>query len=141
MFQGWSNAWAGDKALMEKTAKIALRLDPDNARTLSLFGHSRTIMERDYASSETLLTQAFALAPNDVETLCWTVPTLSYTGQTEEAIRRAQRALSLSPLDPFRFRHEHFLSLAFFRPIIFLRQRCGAFDLMSEIQIIPLICA
>ena len=114
MFQGWSNDWAGDKALMEKTAKIALRLDPDNARTLSLFGHSRTIMERDYASSETLLTQAFALAPNDVETLCWTVPTLSYTGQTEEAIRRAQRALSLSPLDPFRFRHECFLSLAYF---------------------------
>jgi len=114
MFQGWSNDWAGDKALMEKTAKIALRLDPDNARTLSLFGHSRTIMERDYASSETLLSQAFALAPNDVETLCWTVPTLSYTGQTEEAIRRAQRALSLSPLDPFRFRHEHFLSIAYF---------------------------
>jgi TolB-like protein/DNA-binding winged helix-turn-helix (wHTH) protein len=114
MFQGWSNDWAGDKALMEKTAKIALRLDPDNARTLSLFGHSRTIMERDYTSSETLLSQAFALAPNDVETLCWTVPTLSYTGQTEEAIRRAQRALSLSPLDPFRFRHEHFLSLAYF---------------------------
>jgi len=114
MFQGWSSDFAGDKALMEKTAKIALRLDPDNARTLSLFGHSRTIMERDYASSETLLTQAFALAPNDVETLCWTVPTLSYTGQTEEAIRRAQRALSLSPLDPFRFRHEHFLSLAYY---------------------------
>jgi tetratricopeptide (TPR) repeat protein len=39
---------------------------------------------------------------------------LSYTGQTEEAIRRAQRALSLSPLDPFRFRHEHFLSIALF---------------------------
>ena len=114
MFQGWSNDWAGDKALMEKTAKIALRLDPDNARTLSLFGHSRTIMERDYASSEILLSQAFALAPNDVETLCWTVPTLSYTDQTEEAIRRAQRALSLSPLDPFRFRHEHFLSIALF---------------------------
>ena len=114
MFQGWSSDFAGDKALMEKTAKIALRLDPNNARTLSLFGHSRTIMERDYASSETLLTQAFALAPNDVETLSWTVPTLSYTGQTEEAIRRAQRALSLSPLDPFRFRHEHFLSLAYF---------------------------
>jgi tetratricopeptide (TPR) repeat protein len=114
MFQGWSVDWAGDKALMEKTAKIALRLDPDNARTLSLFGHSRTIMERDYASSETLLSQAFALAPNDVETLCWTVPTLSYIGQTEEAIRRAQRALSLSPLDPFRFRHECFLSLAYY---------------------------
>jgi tetratricopeptide (TPR) repeat protein len=71
-------------------------------------------MERDYASSETLLSQAFALAPNDVETLCWTVPTLSYIGQTEEAIRRAQRALSLSPLDPFRFRHEHFLSIAYY---------------------------
>ncbi|MCA3359502.1 MAG: winged helix-turn-helix domain-containing protein [Roseomonas sp.] len=114
MFQGWSNDWKGDKALMEKTAKIALRLDPDNARTLSLFGHSRTIMDEDCATAEIILKQAFALAPNDVETLCWTVPTLSYIGQSEEAIRRAQRALSLSPLDPFRFRHKHFLSLAYY---------------------------
>jgi TolB-like protein len=114
IFQGWATDWLSDKTLMEKTAKIALRLDPDNARTLSLFGHTRTAMERDYASSVTLLGQAFALAPNDVETLCWTIPTLSYTGQTEEAIRRAQHVLNLSPLDPFRFRHEHFASLAHF---------------------------
>ncbi|MCA3413118.1 MAG: tetratricopeptide repeat protein [Roseomonas sp.] len=114
MFQGWSNDWAGDKALMEKTAKIALRLDPDNARTLSLFGHSRTIMERDYSTGAGLLQRAFDMAPNDVETLCWTIPTLSYTGKAEEAIQRAKRVLELSPLDPFRFRHEHFLSLGFF---------------------------
>ena len=114
MFQGWSNDWASDKALMEKTAKIALRLDPDNARTLSLFGHSRTIMERDYSTGAGLLQRAFDMAPNDVETLCWTVPTLSYTGKAEEAIQRAKRVLELSPLDPFRFRHEHFLSLGFF---------------------------
>jgi tetratricopeptide (TPR) repeat protein len=54
------------------------------------------------------------MAPNDVETLCWTVPTLSYIGKSDDAILRAERLLNLSPLDPFRFRHEHFLSLGYF---------------------------
>lgn len=114
MFQGWSKDWRLDRGLMEKMAKTALRLDPENARTLALFGHSRTIMERDYVTGTGLLDQAFNMSPNDVETLCWTVPTLSYVGSTDEAIRRAQRVLNLSPLDPFRFRHEHFLSLGYF---------------------------
>jgi tetratricopeptide (TPR) repeat protein len=129
MFQGWSEDFATDKALMEKTTKDARRLDPDNARTLSLFGHSRTIMERDYAASEALLTKAYESAPNDAETLTWTIPTLAYVGRTEEAIARGQRALNLSPLDPFCFRNECFLSLAYyeadaFQDSIFWGQRC-----------------
>ncbi|MFO0465787.1 MAG: winged helix-turn-helix domain-containing protein [bacterium] len=114
MFQGWSQDWSSDRVLMEKKAKTALRLDPENARTLALFGHSRTIMERDYTTGAGLLDQAFSMAPNDVETLCWTVPTLSYIGKSDDAILRAERLLNLSPLDPFRFRHEHFLSLGYF---------------------------
>ncbi|MFN7308885.1 MAG: winged helix-turn-helix domain-containing protein, partial [Acetobacteraceae bacterium] len=89
MFQGWSQDWSSDRVLMEKKAKTALRLDPENARTLALFGHSRTIMERDYTTGAGLLDQAFSMAPNDVETLCWTVPTLSYIGKSDDAILRA----------------------------------------------------
>lgn len=114
MFQGWSQDWGADRVLIEKKAKAALRLDPENARTLALFGHSRTIIERDYVTGSGLLDQAFNMAPNDVETLCWTVPTLSYIGKSDEAILRAKRLLNLSPLDPFLFRHEHFLSLGYF---------------------------
>ena len=36
------------------------------------------------------------------------------TGNPAEAIRRSERALSLSPRDPFAFRIFHFLSLAHF---------------------------
>lgn len=114
MFQFWSPDWAADKLLMENTAKTALRLDPENARTLALFGHSRTIMERDFASGESLLNQAYQMTPNDVETLSWSIPTLSYIGKADEAVRRGERALRLSPLDPFRFRPEHYLSIAYF---------------------------
>lgn len=114
MFQFWSSDWVADKTLMEKTARNALRLDPENARTLALFGHSRTIMEQDFVSGESLLDDAFRMAPNDVETLTWSMPTLSYIGKADEAVRRGERALSLSPLDPFRYRHEHYLSIAYF---------------------------
>ena len=36
-------------------------------------------------------------APNDAETLAWSVPTLAYVGRTEEAIARGARVLALSP--------------------------------------------
>lgn len=114
MLQFWSPDWTADKIMMEVRAKTALRLDPENARTLALYGHSRSVMELDYVSGTDLLDQAFNMAPNDVETLYWTVPTLAFNGNTDESIRRAKQMLDFSPLDPFRFRHEHFLSLGYF---------------------------
>ncbi|MFN7308244.1 MAG: hypothetical protein ACK5TQ_16955, partial [Acetobacteraceae bacterium] len=112
--QGWSPNHLADHKKMETFAKIALRLDPDNPRTMATFGHTRTVMEHDYGLGKELLERAYTLAPNDAEVLSWSVPTHSYLGSQEIAINRAKRVLSLSPLDPFLFRHEHFLSLAFF---------------------------
>jgi tetratricopeptide (TPR) repeat protein len=44
----------------------------------------------------------------------WSSPTLAYIGETEEALQRAERAMSLSPQDPFLFRYEHFMCIAYY---------------------------
>lgn len=111
IFQGWSPDRAADTEALEAAARTALRLDPGHARALALYGHNLTITALRYEEALTLLDRAVASAPNDAETLSWTSPTLAYVGRAADAIGRAQRALALSPQDPFLFRYEHFLSI------------------------------
>lgn len=112
IFQGWSDDRDADTQGLEDAARRALRLDPANARALALWGHHRTIIHRHYDEALDLLDRAMAAAPNDAETVSWTAPTLAYVGRSTDAITRAERALALSPYDPFLFRYEHFLSIA-----------------------------
>jgi DNA-binding winged helix-turn-helix (wHTH) protein/TolB-like protein len=114
ILQGWSISRLSDEASAGTFFKAALRLDHQNSRALALFGHSYMIFDRDYGGGEQFLNQAISFAPNDAETLSWSVPTLAYVGRTKAAIANAQRVLELSPVDPYTFRYEHFLSLAYF---------------------------
>jgi tetratricopeptide (TPR) repeat protein len=61
-----------------------------------------------------LFERALEVAPNDATVWTMSSPTFAFTGKPDEAIRRGERALSLSPRDPFAFRIYHFLSLAHF---------------------------
>ncbi|WP_084113176.1 winged helix-turn-helix domain-containing protein [Belnapia moabensis] len=110
--QRWSADSAAEARALEVEARLALELDGGHARALALLGHSRTILHRDYDQAQDLLDRALDMAPNDAETCLWTSPTLAYTGRTTEAVGNAERAIRLSPEDPFLFRYQHFLSIA-----------------------------
>jgi tetratricopeptide (TPR) repeat protein len=112
IFQGWSPDREADVRALEAAVRTALRLDPGHARALALFGHNRTIAGRHYEEAMTLFERALNAVPNDAETWMWTAPTFAYVGRAEEAIQRAERAIALSPQDPFMFRQEHFLGIA-----------------------------
>jgi TolB-like protein len=112
IFQGWSVDRDADIRRMEKAASTALARDPFHARALAMYGHNRAILGNHYDEALDLLDRAIAAGPNDAETLIWTTPTLAYAARAEEAITRAQRAIKLSPQDPYQFRFEHTLSLA-----------------------------
>ncbi len=112
--QRWSDDPAAEARALEAEARLALELDGGHARALALLGHSRTILHRDYNQAQDLLDRALDMAPNDAETCLWTSPTLAYTGRTTEAVRNAERAIRLSPEDPFLFRYQHFLSIAYY---------------------------
>jgi len=114
IWQGWSPDAEGDTAALERVARSAINLDPANARALAILGHNRTILERDYNEALRLFECALAAVPNDAESLMWSSPTFAYVGQAQEAIRRAERAMALSPHDPFLFRYQHFLSIGFY---------------------------
>ena len=112
IFQGWSEDTAADTEALMASAETAIRLDPYHARALALLGHNRMIAEHRYDEAEQLVDRAVAAAPNDAEVLIWSSPTCAFVGRTDDAIVRAERAILLSPQDPFLFRFENALSIA-----------------------------
>lgn len=109
--QGWSTNPDEDRQLIERMARIAIRLSDDDGRALAMLGHNQAILHHKYDEAQILFAQALQHSPNDAETLLWSSPTLSFVGKHELAIKRAEDAISLSPSDPFLFRYEHFLSI------------------------------
>ena len=114
VWQGWSIDPAADRLALERHVRQAISLSPGDGRAIALWAHTRFIFDREYDEPLRLLDNALDLCPNDSETLIWSVPALGLTGHPARAIQNGKRAIELSPLDPFMFRNEHFLALAYY---------------------------
>jgi DNA-binding SARP family transcriptional activator/TolB-like protein len=101
--QGWSAAPRTDTLALDAAARAAITSDPYHGRALASYGHNRSFLHRDYDAALGFFERAFAAAPNDAVVWKWTSTTFSYIGNGEEGARRAERALALSPQDPFVF--------------------------------------
>lgn len=84
-------------------AERAVRLDPADARALTIAGHVRAFLHRDVEGAMELHDRALGLNPN--LPLAWAFSGLaeSYRGRHEDAIRRITQARRLSPFDPSAF--------------------------------------
>lgn len=114
LWEGWSKDQIADRAALDHHARKAIALSPGDGRVMALWAHNRMMFDRDYDVALALLKDAVALTPNDAEALAWSVPTLSTTGNADQAVKHAHKAIELSPYDPFLFRNEHFLSFALY---------------------------
>ncbi len=110
--QGWNAAaeppLARDTAMARAgaLAERAVRLDPADARALTIAGHVRAFLHRDVDGAMELHDRALGLNPN--LPLAWAFSGLaeSYRGRHEEAIRRIAQARRLSPFDPNAFYYD-----------------------------------
>jgi TolB-like protein len=101
--QGWSKEPLKDWMIAAQMSAKAIDLDPHNALALASYGHLKSVLQRDYDSGELFLESAVQACPNGP--IAWVLGsfTQSYRGNGDEAIRRAEQALKLSPLDRGRF--------------------------------------
>ncbi|WPZ32723.1 BTAD domain-containing putative transcriptional regulator [Thalassobaculum sp. OXR-137] len=97
--EGWSTDRKGDVARLETHSTTALALDRDNVRALVFYGHRRALHHRDYAGAKSMFRRALDVAPNSALAMRWSSFTYSYDGDADEALRRAFRAMELSPCD------------------------------------------
>jgi adenylate cyclase len=97
--QGWSSSAAADIQSAIEMSQRAIALDGDNARALAINAHLRSYHFHDYDSALAGFDRALASCPNLA--LAWTLSgaTLSYVGRGEEAVKRTDRGLRLSPFD------------------------------------------
>ncbi len=97
--QGWSVHRARDIEIIERLARKALSLDGDNIRALVFYGHRKSLLHRDFPAALELFRRALDVAPSSVPAWLWSSYTFSYLGDAAEAVKRAERALALSPVD------------------------------------------
>jgi adenylate cyclase len=110
--QGWSVDPVADRAKALEYAARAIEQDPQNALALATYGHLQSFLFHDYESALVYFDRALAACPN--HSLAWFLssPTLSYIGRGEQAIKHADQALKLSPLDRNLFTYYSSLNLA-----------------------------
>jgi adenylate cyclase len=112
--QGWSVNPVADRSRAMELATRAIELDGQNALALATCGHLKSFLSHDYESALVYFDRALAACPS--HSLAWLLssPTLSYIGRTEDAVRHAEHALRLSPLDRSLFYYYGLLGLAYY---------------------------
>jgi len=106
---GTSDDAAHDSAAATASAERALTCDPDDALALAVDAHVSAWSRHDLDGADRRLAQALAANPNEPLAWLWSAITHAWRGHREEAVQRAEHALSLSPLDPMIY---YFNSLA-----------------------------
>jgi adenylate cyclase len=102
-YEGTSPDPTGDHMEAERLSRLALSFDRFDPLALSLCGHIRSWLFRDYDQAIELFDRA--LAANPSAAIAWTrsSATFSYIGEPREARRRVDIGLRLSPYDAHVF--------------------------------------
>jgi DNA-binding SARP family transcriptional activator/TolB-like protein len=101
--QAWTREPAAVMAEAGRLANRAIRLDPQDARGLSIAGHVQACLTRRPREALSLHERALTMNPNLVMAWALSAAAFAYLGDLEEADRRMRRYKKLSPLDPHAF--------------------------------------
>lgn len=88
-----------DRLAAVSHARAAVTHGADDSTSLGMAGFVIALDEHDHATARELFDRAIALSNSGSFVLCSSALTLSWWGEPETAIERAQRALRLSPFD------------------------------------------
>jgi len=102
-YRGESPDPDGDNREIERLSRLALTLDRFDPLALSLVGHIRSWLFRDYDQAIELFDRALAANPSAAIAWLRSSATFSYIGETREARRRVDIGLRLSPYDAHVF--------------------------------------
>ncbi|HEY1544803.1 MAG TPA: winged helix-turn-helix domain-containing tetratricopeptide repeat protein [Xanthobacteraceae bacterium] len=103
-----------DRAAAIRHAHAAVASGGDDASALGIAGFVISLDEHDQPSALNVFERALALSNSNIFALCCSALILSFMGESEQAIERAQRALRLSPFDSINYLSNNALAIAYF---------------------------
>lgn len=139
--QGWSPDPKADSHEALRLAEAAMERDETNVRALAGLGHYKSYLFRDYEGALALFERAVKANPSSAWAWGRSSPTYSYIGEGDEAVRRAERALRLSPLDPLSFIYYSALCIAHYtRGDYAMAAQCGQIALRQNARYTAAAC-
>ncbi|QHE86604.1 adenylate/guanylate cyclase domain-containing protein [Hydrogenophaga sp. BPS33] len=111
--QGLSDEPARDFQRAIDTADRALDLEPTSSLAMAIKGHALCHLGADVEASRRLLREATQSNPNDPMAWLYNSVWSQMWGKDEDAIREAEQALHLSPLDPQKYYFEMMLAASY----------------------------
>ena len=111
--QGWAADPKSEIAEGLRLLRLALSIDGNDHVALSILGRATASFSGDFDTAREMVDRAVALNPNAA--FAWEARGWTYqiAGQPEEAIRSFERAIRLSPFDPWLFSRLTGMGIAF----------------------------
>jgi TolB-like protein/class 3 adenylate cyclase/Tfp pilus assembly protein PilF len=98
--QGWSSDSAHDTIEANRYADAALQRDPNDPLALTVSGLVAGYLKKDQETAINQHNRALTINPSASSAWLWSTSAYAWSGNGEEAVRRSQRAIELSPFDP-----------------------------------------
>jgi DNA-binding SARP family transcriptional activator/TolB-like protein len=137
MVQGWADpAEVAEEA--GRLADRAIRLDPFDARVLTLAAQVRAMVQWDLPAAAALHERALSVNPNQSMGWAMSAATQVWLGDTAEADRRLRRYKALTPLHPCAFAFDGAFAMLHLLQRDFERAAAAG---VAAIQMNPALCA
>lgn len=101
--EGWSVDPDAEIGEVMRLSEAALERDPSNALALALKGHATSLFYRDYEAALDCFDRALSISPNNSWAWMFSSATYGFIGDAQSGIKRAERAIRLSPIDQQAF--------------------------------------
>ena len=99
--QGWSQSPKEAFAIAQTHALNAIRLDPENAEALGIYGHVCSFLNKDFDSALHYFERALRVNPNLAFVWSLSALTYCYIGAPDIALQRLERHRDLTPIEPY----------------------------------------
>jgi TolB-like protein/Tfp pilus assembly protein PilF len=101
--QGWSENRERDTGEATRYADKAVEIDSTDPLALTVSGLVSAYLKKDLDLAMTRYDRALAINPSASSAWVWSTSACSWLGEGDEAVRRSQRAIELSPFDPLMY--------------------------------------
>jgi len=111
--QGWSQDVERTHEITQHLALKAIKLDPNNAEALGIYGHICSIVNKDFDAALYHFDRSLRLNPSLAFIWALSAATYCYIGEPEVALQRLERYGELAPLDPYSSFFEGLYTIAY----------------------------